>query len=218
MTIIYQTTHTQPGGDGQLGPINGISRSNTTRLSETFPVGVTKFEEEELTDVKVYFYKIYQWDLNPASQPSPDANYADLTPEELEEQKGFSPAFGYYNLNYKGAQPMSSVPIGGAGLPGGPFLPNIISTPACVPYLQPPPPAGQLDPASPINRRNTGWGNLNNWTPVPSSEVSSINKNTAGDPPVRLKGISSTVFHRDINAGIVVEGGDGATGEGVALK
>ena len=191
MPIVYGTTQVNNPGDGGLGPVGGMSRSNTTRLSQTFPVGKEKFDSSELLDVRVYYYSIYQFNLDPllASLAAMGGVGVDLlTPGE-------SPAFGAYRLNYTGAAPDFAVPIGPGGLPGTPYTPNIISAPDADFRQMAAPPARQDPRFSPLfnlNRRGPSFGyGVGAYISVfDSSPQQSVNKTNNGVPPVRILGRS----------------------------
>ena len=187
--VVYLTTQPLPGGNGQLGSPGGVSRSNTTRLSETFPQGASKFQEEELSDVRDFYYGIYSYNLDPASRATAlaEAGAEGIGEEAGMETQGFSPSFGYYRLNYFGAPVPSEVPVGAQGLPGTPFLPNIVSAPMALWDLMPSPP----ERLSFMQRQTYGIGSAANSqasSPNVSSGQQSVNRSWSN--PVRLMGKS----------------------------
>ena len=181
--VVYGTAQTlNPTTNSELGPLGGLSRSNTVSLQNQFPAGVIAFERPSLIDVKSYYYQLYRNNM----APSPVVG----GPPGISGEMGhISPSLGgMYNLRY-GVIPVepgaamniapyaANVPVGAGGLPGTAYVPNTISAPGANPANMGDPPASLVDlPANSYGQGVMVWPNV-------SSEQQSINCNAEGEAP-----------------------------------
>jgi hypothetical protein len=100
----HRTVDIRPSGNGQLGGLHELSRSNTESLKASFPNTPSFIQDEDRDDIKATF----------------EAKVLNGT-----VSNGY--LFSSFDRDYSGAPTFAEVSTGKEGLPGNPWQPNTAS-------------------------------------------------------------------------------------------
>ena len=173
-TVVYGTAKVNVSTDSALGSVRGLSTSDTTRLQEAYP----KIGDGQggAYNARATFYALM----------------AQAHPRFISPEFGEAVSISFNGTHESYPPNMETVPVGSAGLPWTPYIPNLAAAPGGNPLLLPAPPF-KWDKSEVIGwyKKNIGSGvggipeNLNLQN---SSERQSII--TKGGYPVFIKGQS----------------------------
>ena len=134
MAVTLPTTATPTGGDGGIGPINGFSRSNSSKLLAAFGLSPMGSEGLDADNMKAFYY----------------AEIAKVGSNEANSNSSFSET---PTMTFNGAPVIADVVTGPGGKPGTPWTPNIASAPDGNYTEMPDPPPEMADEPA-----NSGYG------------------------------------------------------------
>ena len=129
----HHTVDILPGGNGQLGGVSELSRSNTASLSASFPNTPDWIVDGDDNTRRTNLESAFESDVLNAT----------ITNGYL---------FSSVSMNYEQAPVISSVAFGPGGLPGNPWQPNTASPAAGVNPLTMPAPPSYVADASKTSR------------------------------------------------------------------